>query len=323
MPMAASSSPGGRYLLHRSQASDGGPGLSHTLSEYLGGVALAHRFGLCLVYEPIVCGHGLGDAFEQLLWGAAEDVADGIVPPFCAPHIQVSTDGRTVTAGGHAINRVVLEGRRPDSKDLSNELIAKTLSTVSPGSLVLLLKAQAYKSMRMTERMGAECSKSPRAYYYSGLWLRERYWRAVHRMHERSPRWEESRTLHKPPSLLATALAKVRAKMGSLGRQDSSRASDGPTGLHGSRAAVELSTVRICVHVRRGDLMKMMAASRGTPRAWTDLRTVLASLRAISAAIELPLHAPHVAVTILTEAGFTRSARSLHPRARSPQDLLL
>jgi hypothetical protein len=187
-------------------------------------VALAHRFGLCLVYEPIVCGHGLGDAFEQLLWGAAEDVADGIVPPFCAPHIQVSTDGRTVTAGGRAINRVVLEGRRPDSKDLSNELIAKTLSTVSPGSLVLLLKAQAYKSMRMTERMGAECSKSPRAYYYSGLWLRERYWRAVHRMHERSPRWEESRTLHKPPSLLATALAKVRAKMGSLGRQDSSRA---------------------------------------------------------------------------------------------------
>lgn len=130
------------YLLHSTQAAFGGPGLSHTLSEYLGGVALAHRFNMCLVYEPILCGHGLHDAFERLLWGVGDEYR-GIPPPLCAPRVSFSADARSASMNGGKLMRVVeIAGKRPDSRDLSNDEIAARLATVPNGSLVVLRKVQ-------------------------------------------------------------------------------------------------------------------------------------------------------------------------------------
>ena len=314
------------YLLHSTQAAFGGPGLSHTLSEYLGGVALAHRFNMCLVYEPILCGHGLHDAFERLLWGVGDEYR-GIPPPLCAPRVSFSADARSASMNGGKLMRVVeIAGKRPDSRDLSNDEIAARLATVPNGSLVVLRKVQAFHSRSISAVMGSECRSAGRPYHYVGLWVRERYWRAVHRMHELAPRWRDPQHARPPwlPSFLAKGQNSLPSPWEAHPQAGRAKRASVPSARHSKLLDEQFSkhSVRLCVHVRRGDIAKQK--NRHGARAWVDIGTVLSSLRTIRKVIELPLRAPHVQVVILTEVGFTgeeeRQVRSVAPDADFHRD---
>ena len=210
-----------RVLLH-GRFSKAGPGLSHTLSEWLGGVAIASMLNASLVYQPLVAGHGFGDTLDRFLWLDER----GLTFPLQALHLNLSTT-QEVSAVGYSARVCKVATAKEASETMA--------SHDSSHALVLWLpKQQAFPPFAAfaRARLGRECA-SPRPYLYSGLWLRERFWRAVHRAHTLAPRWDADVTAAGVPPVLLC----VHVRRGDISRDaTSSRFIDIPTVLAQMRA---------------------------------------------------------------------------------------
>lgn len=214
-----------RWLVHI-PTSRGAPGLSHALNMYLSGVARAHACGMRLIYRPVNAGHGLSSGFDDLLWADPR----GMVPPLWSPALGCD----------HRSNR-----RSVDGRDVSFNLVhapppvqtvelTKQLAKAPPDSVTLVSNVANLFPQPINRSIRAEV-------LYTGLWIRERFWSAVHALARANP---------------------------SAPRR---------TARHASDAA----PVLICVHIRRGDILQRRRSHRfvGLPLVLSALAAVREAIR--------------------------------------------
>ena len=144
-------------------------GFAHAISTYIAGVALADLHDLNLLYYPFKVAHGSGHVWDDFF--AADP--RGLVPPLAAPVLTVSNESGMQIDGTPARLTQILS--RHPKEDISQRVNA-TLATVKPNQFVWLRKGRS-TFPPCTGTGGCEVLAETQ---YAGLWLRERFWQAVH-----------------------------------------------------------------------------------------------------------------------------------------------
>lgn len=207
-----------------------GPGLSHTLNMYLSGVARAHACGMRLIYEPITASHGLGWAFDDLLWADPR----GIVAPLESPALSCLPNSSRRTVDGQDVGFTMIQPPPPVQSKLA--AITAQLAAAPPRSVTWARKIDNFFARVDSRPIRDEV-------LYTGLWMRERFWSAVH--------------------TLAASAPTVRRLSG--------------------RRVTGAAPVLICVHLRRGDVLSTQLRSThrfvGVPLVLSALSAVREAIR--------------------------------------------
>ena len=313
MPLDATATPT-RWLLKNT---DTFAGFAHAMNSYLSGVALAARHGVGLLHRPQQMAHGMAFTFVDFF----DSDPRGLQPPVYAPTL--SGNGRAMVVNGRAIKLHVLLAA-------NGTQVARSLDALPHGSVLWL--RQSRRAFVEPPILGArsDCASSaPDEVCYTGLWLRERFWRAVmERRRRQRPAGEEAPIRPKGrgrKSLIASAASPSSASQSAssslmVAAEDAQTVVALKPGAHSQDAADGLGPVRICVHVRRGDVYYLGPKTRKPHPHWVETTAVLDILAGVGRAIGEPLAAPGYAVDVYSEVGWlhndTLALRSLAPDAK-------
>ena len=161
--LASSPFPANRWLL---KDVDTFAGFAHAIHTYLGGVALADANGMSLLHSPFQSAHGMGFHFDDFLMGDDRVLSS----PLVAPTLGVDRQARLVIGGRPLTVGTV-------SRTSSGAQIASKLRAARAQSVSYVRKGR-FAFVDDDPRLCVNCTITPEA-RYAGLWLRERFWRAV------------------------------------------------------------------------------------------------------------------------------------------------
>lgn len=242
-------------------------GFAHAITTYLAGVSLADLHGMPLIYQPLKVAHGTGFAWEDF-FGADPR---GLVPPLVAPVLAVRNRSGLLALLVDGLP-VRLQQVMPTA---GPQQIATMLTSSKPNTVTWLRKGRnTFPACNDRCEILAEIQ-------HAGLWLRERFWQAVH-----------ARSAH-----ARRARATAGAASGTL--PDSAAGSAPPETMRPSNMTT------VAIHVRRGDVTWLDRYGKPSHR-WVETSSVidvLAGLRDIFGVAELsPRHG--VDVALYSEAGW-------------------
>lgn len=267
-------------------------GFAHAINSYLAGVALASRHGVGLIHRPQAMAHGLGLTFSDFF----ENDPRGVVPPVYAPALHVNNTAMSIN--GYPVHLYVQLATTGNSTAIANQL-----NSLPHNSVLWLRKGRA----AFTDG----CEPTNGCYYppevrYAGLWLRERFWRAaLARLQAMQLRFSSG----PPPGGSGGGPMRMRGSGGGLGgRLNGQR----PRPLHSStvhqtHSSADGGPIRICVHVRRGDVYYLGPKTHKPHPHWVETTTVLDILAGVRRALELPLELPGVIVDVFSERGWLKN----------------
>lgn len=278
-------------------------GFAHAMGSYLAGVALASRHGVGLIHRPQSMAHGLGFAFVDFFDGEPR----GLVPPVYAPTLQASTSAMLVN--GQPVQLYVQLATSGNATSIAQQLDAL------PQHSVLWLR----KGRQAFADTSGTCGKTANPEVcYTALWMRERFWRAVL---ARRRRWPTTNTNNANGTALLVATSSRRG-----GGRRAARTTNNNNELSGFRPRKAVAPdgdggpIRVCVHVRRGDVYYLGPKTRRPHPHWVETVAVLDVLAGVQRAIGKPLEAPHVLVDVFSETGWlandTIALRAIAPGAR-------
>ena len=224
--------------------------------------------------------HGLGFAFVDFLDGDPR----GIVPPVYAPLLQ--SNGSAMLIDGIPSRLFV----QLATAVTNSSAAARQLTSMPPHTLLWLRKGRAAFS---DPESGCKQTANDEV-CFAALWLRERFWRAV---------------------MARQARIRALADASSTGQQ--TRLQKRTNGF-GTDVSALLSTasptstseggpIRICVHVRRGDVYYLGPKTRKPHPHWVETMTVLDVLAGARRALGIALEEPAVRVDVFTEKGWLRN----------------
>ena len=302
-------------------------GFAHAVNSYLAGVALASQYGVGLIHRPQQMAHGLGFAFVDFF----ECDGRGVVPPVYAPTLSANATSMLID-GQHVQLYVQLAAAANASS------AAQQLMSLPPHSMLWLRKGR-----RVFSNPSGGCGNTASdEVCYAALWLRERFWRAVlvrrqQKQQQPLPQLLRQRRMlshhksmeqHRRPASKSQSRAPSRMSAGdqvsaSIGAQ-SNALDDRGQEIARSSLATEGGPIRICVHVRRGDVYYLGPKTRMPHPHWVDTTTVLDMLVGVGRALGVALELPRVEVDVFTEAGWMRNdsaaLRAIAPHAQIHSD---
>ena len=265
-------------------------GFAHAINSYLAGVALAARHGVGLIHRPQIMAHGLGFTFVDFL----DSDPRGIMPPVYAPLLQTNASSMLINRHPTRLSFLLAAGAQNVSA------AAERLDAMPPHTLLWLRKGRAVFSEPSS---GCHATASDEV-CYGALWLRERFWRAV-----------LLKRLRAQAGLEVPSAPRGRQRHGKAQVQVLPSAA-GAASMSASQHAVDGGPIRICVHVRRGDVYYLGPKTRMPHPHWVETVTVLDLVAGVRRAIGMPLEAPAVLVDVFTEVGWLRNdTEALHALA--------
>ena len=275
-------------------------GFAHAMNSYLAGVALASRHGVGLIHRPQFMAHGLGFAFVDFF----DSDPRGIVPPVYTAHL--SSNASAMLIDGHPVQLYVQLASAGNAS-----AVASQLNALPPHSLLWLRKGR----QSFVEPLGGCDGTAGHEVCYAALWLRERFWRAVLERRRRVGLGANGRT-----ELRAKGRAAALSHIPGAPVNGMSNMASPAAGI----SAEEGGSIRICVHVRRGDVYYLGPKTRQPHPHWVETATVLDILVGVGKAIGRPLERPGVLIDVYTEVGWlsndTAALHSIAPGARVHMD---
>ena len=274
-------------------------GFGHCINSYLAGVALAERHGVGLIHRPQGMAHGLGFIFTDFL----DADPRGIIPPVYAPTLQAN--GSTMLVNGRATRLYVQLAVPKAAVTADKDVTGKELDALPTDALLWMRQGRSAFHEGPVKR----CPSNGEA-CFTALWFRERFWRAVLRVQRGQPGGGRQFVA---PTTRGGGKGK-RAKGGNL-TMPANAVFAAP-----AAAAADGGPIRVCVHVRRGDVYYLGAKTRMPHPHWVDTVTVLDILAGVGRAMEMPLEEPAVLVDVFSEVGWkhndTAALRAIAPNAQ-------
>jgi hypothetical protein len=272
-----------RWLLKNT---DSFAGFAHAMNSYLSGVALAARHGVGLLHRPQQMAHGLGFAFVDFF----DSDPRGVIPPVYAPTLSIALNSSAMLINHHPVQFYVQLAAAGNSS-----LVRRQLDALPRQSILWLRKGR-----HAFYEPDARCIATANAEAcYTALWLRERFWRAV--LARREAAAQMQRPIH--------GKARLHLDLQSVATQTSNASGTSDEG-----------TIRVCIHVRRGDVYYLGPKTRLPHPHWVDSATVMDILIGVRTALGRPLKEPAVVVDLFSERGWlqndTAALRMIAPNAR-------
>lgn len=274
-------------------------GFAHAIHTYLGGIALAHAHGMGLLHRPFQSAHGMGFHFDDFLMNDERVLAS----PLAAPMLEADSDAN-----------LMIDGKRVTVSTLQRTSSAAAISSrlrSAPANSLTVVRKGRFAFSEENSSACVNCTVTPEV-RYAALWMRERFWMAVRALEAQQARAGASEAVESS-SVKHSGVGGARVGGASVGVAAGQLASSSASASHGW-------TIRIAVHVRRGDVTWLDRYGRPSSR-WVETEAMLEALAGVREAIELPLLPPAVAVDVYSEskgwlANDTAALRAVAPAAR-------
>lgn len=281
-------------------------GFAHATTTYVAGVALADLHGMQLIYQPLKTAHGVGYLWDDFF--AADP--RGLVPPIAAPalsyanhsgRIGLLVDGRSVRL------QQLLQNAGPHQ-------IARMLGSSKPDTVTWIRKGRGtYPPCTDGCEILAEIQ-------HAGLWLRERFWQAVHARARRRAMATSTAVPGTSGVAGRSLAASYRLRTSDERRGDERRGGGNRSDALAARAAAAANATTVAIHVRRGDVTWLDRYGKPSHR-WVETTSVVDVLDGLKTILQVPELSPRhgVRVSLYSEAGWlandTAAVRRVAPHA--------